>query len=39
MVIAKVLLSRKIFCVMYYEVEMWLMLHYAVKFRQKIHIC
>ena len=35
----QVLLCWKIFCVISYEVEMWPMLHPAVKFRQNTRIC
>ena len=37
--IIKFLLRRKIFYMMYYEVELWLMLHFTVKFRQNMSIC
>ena len=26
-------------CIMYYEIEMWLILHSAVNFRQNRHVC
>ena len=32
-------MRKKIFCVTYYEVEMWPMLLFAVKFRQNMRIC
>ena len=32
--ITKFLLCKKIFCVMHYEIEIWLMVHSTVKFRQ-----
>ena len=37
--IIKFLLCRKIFDVVYYEIEIWLMLHSAVKFRQNTLNC
>ena len=35
-IIMKFLLCRKIFCVMYCEVEMWPMLYSTLKFKQKM---